>query len=122
MLTIINNVLFGTKTLDLRYNDVCSSLCKVVEALVKTCSILLEDRNLESWREMGNDKKKRKALTKLTRVLENAGLLLPEGARENQEVTISAKNICKYCGSIRVLAASTTLIIYVRHASIASQG
>ena len=68
---------------------------QVVESLVKTCSILLEDRNLESWREMGNDKKKRKALTKLTRVLENAGLLLPEGARENEEVTITAKNTCK---------------------------
>ena len=100
MLTFINDVLVGTKTLDLRYYDVCPSLFEVVEALVKTCSILLEDRNLESWREMGNDKKKRKALTKLTRALENAGLLLPEGARENQEVTISAKNICKCSDSM----------------------
>ena len=66
---------------------------QVVESLVKTGSALLEARNLESWREMGSDKKKRKAITQLTRGLENAGLLLPEGARENQEVTITAKNI-----------------------------
>jgi hypothetical protein len=53
-------------------------------------------RHLNSWRELGGESRMKSAVTKLLNVLENAGLLLPEAAAENEEVTISSGNVRKY--------------------------
>jgi hypothetical protein len=53
-------------------------------------------RHSNSWRELGGESRMKSAVTKLLNVLENAGLLLPEAAAENEEVTISSGNVRKY--------------------------
>ena len=43
-----------------------------------------------------SERGRKRTLTHFTRALKDAGLLLPMAVRENQEVTVSSRNICKY--------------------------
>ena len=82
-------------------------ITQVVQSIVKTSSIMIERHNMDSWRELGSDKKKRKALSQFSNILENAGLLLPEGVAENQEVTVTSKNIREYHSFIQKIKPFT---------------
>ena len=63
---------------------------------MKTISLAvnLEDNGL-AWERLGGASKRRKCVTLMITVLENAGLLLPEVVHENKEVTVTSPNICK---------------------------
>ena len=43
-----------------------------------------------------SERGRKRTLTHFTRALKDAGLLLPMAVRENQEVTVSSRNICEY--------------------------
>ena len=43
-----------------------------------------------------SERGRKRTLTHFTRALKDAGLLLPMAVRENQEVTVSSRNICKW--------------------------
>ena len=64
--------------------------------ILKTISLAvnLEDNGL-AWERLGGASKRRKCVTLMITVLENAGLLLPEVVHENKEVTVTSPNICK---------------------------
>ena len=47
------------------------------------------------WNDIGTLHNQLATLSTFITVLENAGLLLPEGAGENKEVTIASENIRK---------------------------
>jgi hypothetical protein len=68
---------------------------EIVQKIVKTMGTMTSRRHLNSWRELGGESRMKSAVTKLLNVLENAGLLLPEAAAENEEVTISSGNVRK---------------------------
>ncbi len=68
---------------------------ETVQALVKAASLAAGRANLPAWLDLP-DRERRRALTVAARTLRSAGLLLPEAARENQEITISSPNICKW--------------------------
>ena len=42
-----------------------------------------------------SERGRKRTLTHFTRALKDAGLLLPMAVRENQEVTVSSRNICE---------------------------
>ena len=65
--------------------------------ILKTISLAvnLEDNGL-AWERLGGASKRRKCVTLMITVLENAGLLLPEVVHENKEVTVTSPNICKF--------------------------
>ena len=69
---------------------------EVVQKIVKTMSTMTSKKHADSWRELGGETKTKMSMTKLLNVLENAGLLLPEAVAENEEVTITSSNVCKY--------------------------
>jgi hypothetical protein len=69
---------------------------EVVQKIIKTMSTITSRKHANSWRELGGEKKTKISVTKLLNVLENAGLLLPEAVAENEEVTITSTNVCKY--------------------------
>ena len=50
-----------------------------------------------------SERGRRRTLTHFTRALKDAGLLLPMAVRENQEVTVSSRNICKYSVSAELV-------------------
>ena len=66
---------------------------------MKTISMAvnLEDNGL-AWERLGGASKRRKCVTLMINVLENAGLLLPEVVHENKEVTVTSPNIRKLRG------------------------
>ena len=71
-------------------------ITEVVQNIVKIGSAMISLRNLDTWRDVGAADKELSAISSYVTSLENAGLLLPEGAGENKEVTIASDNICKY--------------------------
>jgi len=67
---------------------------EIVQALMKSASLMMEPRNRPGWMDLGDDEVPR-MVTMLARTLKASGLLLPKAARENQEITVSSPNICK---------------------------
>ncbi len=68
---------------------------ELVQAAVKTVSLMADRRNLPAWLDLPLQERKR-ALTVTARTIRAAGLLLPRAARENQEITVSSPNIRKF--------------------------
>ena len=68
----------------------------LLQDILKTISLAvnLEDNGL-AWERLGGASKRRKCVTLMINVLENAGLLLPEVVHENKEVTVTSPNIRK---------------------------
>ena len=70
-------------------------ITQVVQNIIKTGSVMLEEENHSTWRDLGHVSRQLETLSAFVISLENAGLLLPEGAGENKEVTIASENIRK---------------------------
>jgi len=67
---------------------------EIVQALMKSGSLMMEPRNRPAWMDLSEDELSR-TVTTLARTLKASGLLLPKAAKENQEITVSSPNICK---------------------------
>ena len=70
-------------------------ITQVVQNIIKTGSVMLDLENHFIWRDVGRVRKQLETVSDFVTSLENAGLLLPEGAGENKEVTIASDNIRK---------------------------
>ena len=75
------------------------AVSELAQALVKSASLALSESNGAAWRDLPLERGDRaEAVTALAAAAAAAGMLLPAAARENQEVTVSSPNICKYFG------------------------
>ena len=70
-------------------------ITQVVQNIIKTASVMVDLENHFLWKDIGTLQKQLTTLSAFITSLENAGLLLPEGAGENKEVTIASDNIRK---------------------------
>ena len=70
-------------------------ITQVVQNIIKTASVMVDLENHFLWQDIGTLYKQLTTLSAFITSLENAGLLLPEGAGENKEVTIASNNIRK---------------------------
>ena len=70
-------------------------ITQVVQNIIKTGSVMIELENHFIWKDVGQVQKQLETISDFVTSLENAGLLLPEGAGENKEVTIASDNIRK---------------------------
>ena len=70
-------------------------ITQVVQNIIKTASVMVDLENHFLWNDIGTLHKQLATLSAFITSLENAGLLLPEGAGENKEVTIASENIRK---------------------------
>jgi hypothetical protein len=75
-------------------------ITQVVQNIIKTGSVMIDLDNHFIWRDVGQVQEQLETVSALVMCLENAGLLLPEGAGENKEVTIASENIRKFVSYI----------------------
>ena len=68
---------------------------EVAQSVVKAASVALSAANAPAWKDLPAGERER-AATAFVRAVKAAGMLLPEAARENQEITISSPNIRKW--------------------------
>ena len=73
-------------------------ITQVVQNLIKTGSVLIDHASHDVWKDLGEVSKQLETLSAFVTILEDVGLLLPEAAGENKEVTIASDNIRKFNG------------------------
>ena len=71
-------------------------ITQVVQNVIKTGSVLIDHVNHDVWKDLGEVSKQLETLSAFVTSLEDVGLLLPEAAGENKEVTIASDNIRKF--------------------------